>query len=48
LVAFQVGGEALYKAIGDDATASGALGATYFDAVFKGRKALVMLDELAQ
>jgi hypothetical protein len=47
-IAFQVGGEALYKAIGDDATAAEAPGSTYFDAVFKGRKALVMLDELAQ
>jgi hypothetical protein len=47
-IAFQIGGEALYRAIGDDATATAAPGATYFDTVFKGRKALIMLDELAQ
>jgi hypothetical protein len=47
-IAFQIGGEALYKAIGEDATATAAPGASYFDTVFKGRKALVMLDELAQ
>lgn len=47
-IAFQIGGEALYRAIGDDATATAAPGSTYFETVFKGRKALVMLDELAQ
>ena len=47
-IAFQIGGEALYRAIGDDATAPAAPGSTYFDTVFNGRKALVMLDELAQ
>ena len=47
-IAFQIGGEALYKAIGEDATAAAAPGSTYFDTVFNGRKALVMLDELAQ
>jgi len=47
-IAFQIGGEALYKAIGEDATATAAPGSAYFDTVFKGRKALVMLDELAQ
>jgi hypothetical protein len=47
-IAFQIGGEALYRAIGEDATAAAAPGSTYFDAVFKGRKAIVMLDELAQ
>jgi hypothetical protein len=47
-IAFQIGGEALYRAIGDDATATAAPGASYFETVFKGRKGLVMLDELAQ
>jgi predicted AAA+ superfamily ATPase len=47
-IAFQIGGEALYAAIGADATAAAAPGSTYFDTVFKGRKAIVMLDELAQ
>jgi hypothetical protein len=47
-IAYQIGGEALYRDVGDDATALAAPGSRYFDAVFKGRKALVMLDELAQ
>jgi predicted AAA+ superfamily ATPase len=47
-IAFQIGGEALYKAIGEDATAAAAPGSIYFETVFKGRKAIVMLDELAQ
>jgi hypothetical protein len=47
-IAFQIGGEALYRAIGEDATATAAPGSTYFETVFKGRKALVVLDELAQ
>jgi hypothetical protein len=47
-IAFQIGGEALYKAIGEDATGAAAPGSAYFDTVFKGRKALVLLDELAQ
>jgi predicted AAA+ superfamily ATPase len=47
-IAFQIGGEALYKAIGEDAAAAAAPGSTYFETVFKGRKAVVMLDELAQ
>jgi len=46
-IAFQVGGEALYEAIGPAATSFGSPGDEYFDAVFKGRKVLVMLDELA-
>jgi predicted AAA+ superfamily ATPase len=44
-IAFQIGGAALYKAIGEDATAAAAPGSTYFDTVFNGRKAIVMLDE---
>ncbi len=47
-IAFQIGGEALYQAIGQDATATAAPGSAYFETVFKGRKALVLLDELAQ
>ncbi len=47
-IAFQIGGAALYRAIGDDATAPAAPGGSYFETVFKGRKAVVMLDELAQ
>ena len=47
-IAFQIGGAALYQAIGQDATATAAPGSAYFETVFKGRKALVLLDELAQ
>jgi hypothetical protein len=47
-IAFQIGGAALYQAIGEDATATAAPGSAYFETVFKRRKALVMLDELAQ
>ncbi|WP_206881766.1 DUF499 domain-containing protein [Alicyclobacillus mali (ex Roth et al. 2021)] len=47
-IARQVGGDALYLALGDEATSFAAPGGTYFDRVFGGRKALIMLDELAQ
>jgi len=46
-IAYQIGGESLYQAIGSAATSFGSPGNEYFDAVFKGRKALIMLDELA-
>lgn len=46
-IAFQVGGEELYQSIGSTATSFGSPGDEYFDAVFKGRKVLIMLDELA-
>lgn len=46
-MAFQVGGEALYQRIGAAATSFGSPGDEYFDLVFKGRKVLIMLDELA-
>jgi hypothetical protein len=47
-IAFQVGGKALYQQIEEEAASYAAPGKTYFDAVFKGRKTLIMLDELAQ
>ena len=46
-IAFQIGGEALYSAIGPAASSFGSPGDEYFDVVFKGRKILIMLDELA-
>ena len=46
-IAFQIGGEDLYRAIGPAATSFGSPGDEYFDLVFKGRKILLMLDELA-
>lgn len=47
-IAFQIGGEKLYRSLGEDVTSSAAPGSPYFDAVFGGKKSLVMLDELAQ
>lgn len=47
-IAYQIGGEALYREVEDEASSFAAPGKTYFDKVFNGRKALIMLDELAQ
>jgi len=47
-IAYQIGGEALYREIEDDATSFAAPGMPYFDKVFGDRKVLIMLDELAQ
>ena len=46
-IAFQIGGEALYQAIGPTASSFGSPADEFFDVVFKGRKVLIMLDELA-
>lgn len=46
-IAYQVGGEALYRTIGPAATSRGSPGEEYFKTVFGGRKTLIMLDELA-
>jgi hypothetical protein len=46
-IAFQIEGESLYQAIGAAATSFGSPGDEYFDTVLKGRKVLIMLDELA-
>lgn len=47
-IAYQMGGESLYRQLEDDAGSFAAPGRTFFDRVFTGRKALIMLDELAQ
>lgn len=47
-IAYQIGGESLYREVEDDANSHAAPGRTYFDRVFNGRKAIIMLDELAQ
>ncbi len=47
-IAFQIGGEALYKEVEEDAASYAAPGKNYFESVFKGRKVLLMIDELAQ
>ncbi len=47
-IAYQVGGEDLYKEVEEVASSYAAPGKYYFDTVFKGRKVLIMLDELAQ
>jgi hypothetical protein len=47
-IAYQIGGERLYREVEDDAKSHAAPGKTYFDRVFTDRKILLMLDELAQ
>ena len=47
-IAYQIGGEDLYKQVGSDVASHAAPGKPFFDTVFGGRKALVLLDELAQ
>lgn len=47
-IAFQIGGDALYHDVKNSADSFAAPGEDYFDTVFKGRKVLIMLDELAQ
>lgn len=47
-IAFQVGGEDLYRKVEADAESYAAPGKSYFGRVFGDRKVLLMLDELAQ
>jgi len=47
-IAYQIGGEKLYREVEDDANSHAAPGKTYFDRVFANRKVIIMLDELAQ
>ncbi len=47
-IAYQIGGERLYREVEDEANSHAAPGKTYFDRVFTNRKVLIMLDELAQ
>ena len=47
-IAYQIGGEELYRQVESEVTSHAAPGRTYFDRVFSDRKVLVMLDELAQ
>ncbi len=47
-LAFQVGGETLYRALGDTVTSPAAPGRAYLKQLFEGRRVLIMLDELAQ
>ena len=47
-IAHQIGGEALYREVEEEASSHAAPGRTYFERVFSGRKVLIMLDELAQ
>ncbi|WP_290591364.1 DUF499 domain-containing protein, partial [Alicyclobacillus sp.] len=47
-IAYQVGGEALYREVEAEATSYAAPGQPYFERVFGGRRVLLMLDELAQ
>ena len=47
-IAFQVGGEPLYNEVKEAVASYAAPGDIYFDTVLRGRKVLIMLDELAQ
>ncbi len=47
-MAYQIGGEALYREVEDEAAYHAAPGKGYLDKILGGRKILVMLDELAQ
>ncbi len=47
-IAFQVGGEALYRDLSSEVTSFSAPGKEFMKEVFGGRKVLVMLDEMAQ
>jgi len=47
-IAYQIGGEELYREVEDEANSYAAPGKNYFDAVFANRKVIIMLDELAQ
>lgn len=47
-IAYQIGGESLYLLVEDEVNSIAAPGKNYFEAVLKGRKVLIMLDELAQ
>lgn len=47
-IAYQIGGESLYREVEDEASSFAAPGKTYFARVLGGRKAIIMLDELAQ
>lgn len=47
-IAYQIGGEELYRQVEPEVTSHAAPGRTYFERVFANRKVLLMLDELAQ
>ncbi|MDK2816300.1 MAG: hypothetical protein PWR22_929 [Moorella sp. (in: firmicutes)] len=47
-IAYQIGGEELYRQVEEEAGSYAAPGKTYFERVLGGRKAIIMLDELAQ
>ncbi|MBW1961245.1 MAG: DUF499 domain-containing protein [Deltaproteobacteria bacterium] len=47
-IAFQIGGEALYKEVSDEAESFAAPGENFLTRVLGGRKVLIMIDELAQ
>lgn len=47
-IAYQVGGEALYREVQEEAESRAAPGKQYLERVMGGKKVLIMLDELAQ
>ena len=47
-LAMQVGGETLYRELDNDVTSVAAPGKDFFKRVFDGRRAVILIDELAQ
>lgn len=47
-IAFQIGGEALYRSVEAEATSQAAPGKHFLERIFDGRRVLLLLDELAQ
>jgi len=47
-MAYQVGGEDLYREVEEEANSYAAPGKNYYEKVLAGKKVLIMLDELAQ
>jgi predicted AAA+ superfamily ATPase len=47
-IAFQIGGEALYRSVEAEATSQAAPGKHFLDRIFEDRRVLLLLDELAQ
>lgn len=47
-IAFQIGGETLYREVETEATSRAAPGKAFLDRIFAGRTVLLLLDELAQ
>jgi len=47
-IAFQIGGESLYRQVAAEANSYAAPGKDFLETIFQGRKVLILMDELAQ